>query len=181
MSRKRHYVNNPDLHAALIEYQAQVKKAEDEGKEIPVIPRYIGEAILQIATKLSNKGNFINYPFKEEMILDGVENAIAYGVRNFDTSRTNPFAYFTQIIYYAFLRRIEKEKKQLYIKHKVTQNSVINGEIFSSSEHSNQGSADYVEMDSDYMSDFVENFEKKKLAKKTKKKGLEKFIDEDNQ
>ena len=31
----------------------------------------------------------------------------------------NPFAYFTQIVHYAFLRRIQKEKKQLDIKTKI--------------------------------------------------------------
>ncbi len=119
--RKRsvHYVNNKEFLAALIEYKKQVKSAEENGLIKPPIPNYIGECILKIATHLSFKPNFVNYMFKDDMISDGIENCIQY-LHNFDPEKSsNPFAYFTQIIHYAFIRRIGKEKKQLEIKNKI--------------------------------------------------------------
>ena len=128
-----HYVNNADFLKALIEYRAQKVKAEEEGKEKPIVSNYIGECILKIATHLSYKPNFINYSYRDDMILDGVENCIQY-IDNFDpTKSNNPFSYFTQIIYYAFLRRIAKEKKQSYIKGKLLQNMPF--EAFELQEH----------------------------------------------
>ena len=98
-----------------------VKEAEEAGEEKPQVSNYIGECILKIANHLSYKPNFINYTYRDEMIADGIENCIMY-FRNFDPDKSkNPFAYFTQIIYYAFLRRIMREKKQLYVKYKATQ------------------------------------------------------------
>ena len=83
-----------------------------------MLPEYAGECFLKIAERLSHRPNFINYAFREEMVSDGIENCVMYA-GNFNPEKsTNPFAYFTQIIYFAFLRRIEKEKKQLYIKYK---------------------------------------------------------------
>lgn len=114
-----HYVNNSDFLQALVDYRAKCSQARDEGKEKPVVSNYIGECILKIATHLSYKPNFINYSYRDDMILDGIENCIQY-IDNFDPSKSNnPFSYFTQIIYYAFLRRIAKEKKQSYIKGKL--------------------------------------------------------------
>jgi len=116
-----HYVNNADFLQALIEYRSKCVKAKEEGKEKPIVSNYIGECILKIATHLSYKPNFINYSYRDDMILDGVENCIQY-IDNFNPDKSsNPFAYFTQIIYYAFLRRIAKEKKQSYIKGKLIQ------------------------------------------------------------
>jgi len=116
-----HYVNNADFLQALIDYRSKCAKAKEENKEKPIVSNYIGECILKIATHLSYKPNFINYSYREDMILDGVENCIQY-IDNFDPSKSNnPFSYFTQIIYYAFLRRIAKEKKQSYIKGKLIQ------------------------------------------------------------
>jgi len=114
-----HYVNNADFCAALVEHRKKVQEAKKAGKEKPILSNYIGECILKIATHLSYKPNFINYSYRDDMILDGIENCIQY-IDNFDpTKSNNPFAYFTQIIYYAFLRRIAKEKKQSYIKGKL--------------------------------------------------------------
>jgi DNA-directed RNA polymerase specialized sigma24 family protein len=115
------------------------------------------------------------------MISDGLENAIQ-ALGNFDPEKSsNPFAYFTQIIWYAFLRRIDKEKKQLYIKHKVTEMSVINGTTVEGGEDGD-GAPSYIDLNNDYMSDFVKGYEKKIDDKKKQqsktKKGLEKFIDE---
>ena len=102
----------------MTKFHTECKLAEQNGNEYPKIPDYVGECLLLIATNLSNKPNFIGYSFKEEMISDGIENCVLY-IRNFDPSKSkNPFAYFTQIISFAFIRRIAKEKKQMYIKYK---------------------------------------------------------------
>tara|TARA_Y100001937_G_scaffold85609_1_gene115774 strand:- start:209 stop:703 length:495 start_codon:yes stop_codon:yes gene_type:complete len=117
--RSEHYVNNKEFLAALIKHREDIEIAEIQGKEKPRIPRYIGECFLKIATHLSFKPNFVNYMFKEDMISDGIENCVQY-IHNFNPDKSqNPFAYFTQIIHYAFLRRIQKEKKQLEIKNKI--------------------------------------------------------------
>ena len=117
--RSEHYVNNKEFLAALIRHRENIEIAEIKGKDKPVIPRYIGECFLKIATHLSFKPNFVNYMFKEDMISDGIENCVQY-IHNFNPDKSqNPFAYFTQIIHYAFLRRIQKEKKQLEIKNKI--------------------------------------------------------------
>jgi len=180
--KTEHYVHNPDFVAALLEYQKECSEAEAKGLEQPQIPNYIGECILMIATRLSTAGNFCNYSYRDEMISDGVENAINYGIKNFNPEKTNnAFAYFSQIMYWAFVRRIKKEKRQVYIKHKVTQNAVITGMAVQHSEFSDNGGADFIEMDNDYMNDFVEKYEKDledKKAKSSTKKGLEKLIDD---
>ena len=125
MSRKRseHYVNNKEFLAAIIDYKDEIIIAEKRGLPKPVIPRYIGECFLKIATHLSFKPNFVNYMFKDDMVCDGIENCVQY-INNFNPDKSkNPFAYFTQIIHYAFLRRIQKEKRQLDIKQKIREKS----------------------------------------------------------
>ena len=117
--RSEHYVNNKEFLAALIKYREDIEIAQIQDKPKPPIPRYIGECFLKIANHLSFKPNFVNYMFKEDMISDGIENCVQY-IHNFNPEKSrNPFAYFTQIIHYAFLRRIQKEKKQLEIKTKI--------------------------------------------------------------
>ena len=117
--KPEHYVNNNEFFVALIEYKAKVSDANERGDPVPPIPNYIGECILKIANHLSYKPNFINYMFKDDMISDGIENSIRY-LHRFDPEKSqNPFAYFTQIIYFAFLRRIKGEKRQLEIKNKI--------------------------------------------------------------
>ena len=121
--RSEHYVNNKEFLAALIRYREDREIAVLQDKPTPVIPRYIGECFLKIANHLSFKPNFVNYMFKEDMISDGIENCVQY-IHNFDPEKSrNPFAYFTQIIHYAFLRRIQKEKKQLDNKTKIIEKS----------------------------------------------------------
>ena len=121
--RSEHYVNNKEFLAALIRLREDREIAEIRGKEKPRIPRYIGECFLKIATHLSFKPNFVNYMFKEDMISDGIENCVQY-IHNFNPEKSrNPFAYFTQIIHYAFLRRIQREKRQLEIKNKIIEKS----------------------------------------------------------
>ena len=121
MPRKRsdHYVNNKELLEAMVVYRNKCAIAKEKGLEPPLISNYLGDCFLKIATHLSYKPNFVNYMFREDMIGDGIENCVQY-IHNFNPEKsTNPFAYFTQIIYYAFLRRIQKEKKQLEIKTKI--------------------------------------------------------------
>jgi len=121
--RSEHYVNNKEFLAALIKYREDVEIAKLKDKPKPVIPRYIGECFLKIANHLSFKPNFVNYMFKEDMISDGIENCVQY-IHNFNPEKSqNPFAYFTQIIHYAFLRRIQREKRQLEIKNKILEKS----------------------------------------------------------
>jgi len=127
--RSEHYVSNKEFHNALIQYKKEVDIAKENGDPKPIIPNYIGECFLKIATHLSYKPNFVNYIFKDDMICDGIENCVQY-IHNFDVSRSNPFAYFTQVIYFAFLRRIAKEKKQLEIKTKIIERSGFD-EVFS--------------------------------------------------
>jgi|TARA_Y100000589_G_scaffold41875_1_gene35179 hypothetical protein len=125
MVRKRseHYVNNKEFLAAIIEYKKSIRDAEAAGEPKPRITNYLGECFLKIATHLSYKPNFVNYMFKDDMICDGIENCVQY-INNFDPEKSsNPFAYFTQIIHYAFLRRIQKEKKQLEIRQKIIERS----------------------------------------------------------
>ena len=121
--RSEHYVNNKEFLAALIKYQEDIEIAKLQDKPKPRIPRYIGECFLKIANHLSFKPNFVNYMFKEDMISDGIENCVQY-IHNFNPEKSkNPFAYFTQIIHYAFLRRIQREKRQLEIKNKIIEKS----------------------------------------------------------
>lgn len=116
--KSEHYVNNKDFYQALVEYNKKVNEAKEQGLPKPRITNYLGDCFLRIANHLAYKPNFVNYMFKDDMICDGIENCVQY-IHNFDIERTNPFAYFTQIVYYAFLRRIAKEKKQLEIKSKI--------------------------------------------------------------
>jgi hypothetical protein len=124
--QNEHYVNNKEFTQAVSEFNAAVKLAESKGKTPPRMTEYIGECIYKIATRLSTRPNFINYTYRDEMICDAIENCIQY-INNFDAEKSNnAFAYITQICYYAFLRRIQKEKKQVFIKQKqIEQASVM--------------------------------------------------------
>lgn len=120
---KPHYVNNKDFSLAVVEYVKLVKEAQGNGQEIPKVPNYVALSFLKIAEGLSHKGNFIRYTYRDEMVMDAVENCLK-AINNYDidaatrTGMPNAFAYFTQICWYAFLRRIAKEKKQQDIKLK---------------------------------------------------------------
>ncbi len=122
-AKTEYYVNNRDFLDAIVQYKVDVRTADKEDKAKPRVPNYIGDCFLKIATHLSYKPNFVNYMFREDMICDGIENCLQY-IDNFNPEKSsNPFAYFTQIIYYAFLRRIQKEKRQLEIKSKILEKS----------------------------------------------------------
>mgnify|MGYP003335571703 CR=1 FL=1 len=133
VATKENYVNNREFLDALMVYRQQVATAKTLGKPEPQVPNYIGECFLKIATHLSYKPNFVNYMFREDMICDGIENCLTY-INNFDPEKsTNPFAYFTQIIYFAFLRRIQREKKQLEIKSKILERSGFDEVLYTDS------------------------------------------------
>jgi hypothetical protein len=117
-----HYVDNKKFLQALIDYRKLMDAANAAGEEIPRVPDYIGECFVKIATHLSYKSNFINYTFRDDMISDGIENCLTAAAK-FDPSKSsNPFAYYTQIIYFAFIRRIQKEKKHQATKYKIIEN-----------------------------------------------------------
>ena len=116
--KNKHYVDNDQFLKAMNDWKKEVRKAKREKLPTPPVTDYIAKCFYEIAERLSHRPNFINYPFREDMIGDGIENCLQYA-HNFDPKKSeNPFSYFTQIIFYAFLRRIEKEKKQAYIKYK---------------------------------------------------------------
>lgn len=175
-----HYVNNADFLAAIKEYKAQVEEAKAKGLPKPIVSNYIGECILKIANHLSYKPNFINYTYKDDMILDGIENCIHY-IDNFDPAKSsNPFAYFTQIIYYAFLRRIAKEKKHSYIKNKLIQEMPF--EAFEIQEHDDDGHfhnayLDFMQSNQQF-DDFIE---RKKEKRKKKQASLDDFIGDNDE
>jgi hypothetical protein len=116
------YVNNKDFHDALITHKRRLEESKTNGLPPPRISNYLGDCFLKIATHLSYRPIFVNYMFREDIISDGVENCVQY-INNFDVNRSNPFAYFTQIVWYAFLRRISREKRQMEIKEKIIERS----------------------------------------------------------
>jgi len=127
---KPHYVNNANFSQAVVEYVTVLNEARDAGTELPIVPDYIARCFLKIAEGLSHKSNFIRYTYREEMVMDAVENCLK-AIENYNleaatrTGKPNAFAYFTQISWYAFLRRIAKEKKQQDVKIKyMTQSGV---------------------------------------------------------
>jgi len=122
-AQKPHYVDNKKFLEAMVEYREKCADAAEKNKSKPDVTNYIGECFLKIANHLSYRPNFINYTFRDDMISDGIENCLQY-MSNFNPEKSNnPFAYFTQIIYYAFIRRIQKEKKQMLIKSKLIANA----------------------------------------------------------
>lgn len=172
MAAKRHYVNNKDFYQAIVDYRAKVEKEPDAR-----IPEYIGVCIFKICERLSTKPNFVGYSFRDEMISDGIENCIK-AVLLFDPNRTNnPFAYFTQIAWNAFIRRISNEKREQYIKHKNVQYSYLSGEMDDSS-YGDTGGGMQIK-NNDLSNDIIANFENKltKSKKKDKMAGIEKFVE----
>ena len=175
--KSNHYVNNVDFCSAMVEFRNSVIDSKEKSLSRPIVPNYIGECFIKIATHLSYKPNFINYTFRDDMIADGIENCLQY-IDNFDPAKSNnPFAYFTQIIYYAFLRRIQKEKKQLYIKYKSLERAGLFEEL-SSRQNTNDGSPRSYAQPTlyDNMYEFLENFEASKENKNKAKGKKEKAI-----
>jgi len=112
------YVDNQQLYNALVEYKKKCKESENAGRKKPKLPDYIGDCILKIASRLSYRPNFANYPYRDEMVSDGVLNCITY-IDNFDPKlSTSPFGYLTQICWFSFVRVINKEKKEKFTQFK---------------------------------------------------------------
>ena len=134
-----HYVNNKEFSQAVVDYCTTVREAKDNKAELPVVPDYIAACFLKIAEGLSHKSNFIRYTYREEMVMDAVENCLK-AIENYNveaatrSGNPNAFAYFTQISWYAFLRRIAKEKKQQDVKIKYLASSGIEEYIISDGE-----------------------------------------------
>lgn len=171
--RAVNYINNKTLYAAMIQHRNGIEDAEREGKPKPRVSNYIGESILLICNNLAKKPNFSGYTYKQDMISDGIMDCIA-AVDNFNPDKTNnPFAYFTQIAWNAFIRRIHKEKKQTYIKHKNYENSILLDEFW---EHSTSQLKT-----NEYSDEVVRNYETKnltKIKKPSKLTGIEVFSTE---
>ncbi len=172
---KAHYIDNSKFLEEMKKFRSSVDDARLNGTKLPRIPEYVGECFIKIANNLSHKPNFLSYTFRDEMISDAIENSTIYAA-NFDPKKSsNPFAYFTQIAYYAFLRRIQREKKQLYVKYKSAEISGIMDEF------------EQLEVDGvtkqfelyDNITEFIGNFESARKAKKQKKSALDKFLEED--
>jgi hypothetical protein len=176
MASKKHYVNNKDLYVAMVKYKEDVQKAQKENRPLPIIPNYVGVCFMLICNKLSTKPNFMNYSYRDDMIADAIENCVS-AAHSFDPAKSNnPFAYFTQIAWNAFIRRIAKEKKQSYIKHKNFEN-VFTIEELDGVFHDNHNTSSF---NNEYSNDIIKSFEDK--LTKTSKKGkikLENFIEED--
>ena len=176
MAKKQsvHYVDNKKFLQAMKDWKEQCKEAEEADEELPRISDYIGECFLKIANGLSYRPNFINYTYRQEMISDGIENCLQY-IHNFNPEKSNnPFAYFTQIIYYAFIRRIQKEKKQTHVKNKLIEKQ--NYDMFTTMEHDDtkysvQG------FDPTIMLPDEDVYKPKKKEQSHKPEGLENFMD----
>lgn len=174
-----HYVDNAKFLEEIKKHKAKVAEAKKLGKPEPRINDYLGDCIMKIANKVSTIPSFYGYSFRDEMIMDGVENCITYFDR-FDADKyNNPFAYYTQIIVWAFIRRINKEEKNRYIIYKNFERSMMqNGQFESVDENENLISPPMY----DNILEFIEKFERKEKAKKDKKAslkdGLEKMLEE---
>ena len=174
-AKGEHYVDNKVFLQAMIEWKEKCKIAEEAEEQKPAVTNYIGECFLKIATHLSYRPNFINYTYKDDMISDGIENCLQYA-SNFNPEKSNnPFAYFTQIIYYAFIRRIQKEKKQTHVKNKIVASS--NYQSFDTM----PGDLTSYSIDNSFAMDNLpaEDVYKPKMVEKKSKKGLEYFMEDD--
>ena len=188
MARKKsiHYVNNSDFSTAVVSYVEKVEEARKKKTEIPKVPDYIATCFLRIAEGLSHKANFIRYTYREEMVMDAVENCLkAIGNYNLEaatrTGKPNAFAYFTQITWYAFLRRITKEKKQQEIKLKYLTKSGVESFVDVGSE---SVGADQASFFVDTLRDRIQRVrssdnEMKEIVKKERKKRKTKIADSD--
>jgi hypothetical protein len=160
-----------------MEHKRKKQEAIEKGLPEPQLSNYIGECFLKIAEGLSHIYKFINYSYRDEMVSDGVENCLQY-YHNYDPEKSRyAFAYFTQIIYYAFLRRIEKENKQLYVKYKSTQqNGILDEQELMDLDNGDSKQFEMYDNISEFIAKYEEKKNKKKLAKKPK--GIENFLEE---
>lgn len=158
--KKNHYVDNAKFLQDLDTYRKVCLAAKRAGQPNPQIPEEIGATFLAIATHLSYKPNFVNYTFREDMISDGVENCLVY-MHNFNPKKSkNPFGYFTSVIFYAFVRRIQRERKHTYLRYKLIQNAIIEGDT-NVSPTGEQGKyhVDGTMLNFDNVQEFIEKFD----------------------
>jgi hypothetical protein len=184
MNKKRtpvNYVDNAKFYEEISKYHYAYKEAKANDMPLPRISNYLGLCISEIAHGLARKPNFSGYSYKSEMISDAIENCLAY-LHSFNPEKsTNPFAYYTQTCYYAFIRRIDAEKKQSYVKYKSMEDHMLFNNINEMSAD-DQGFYQSVmsEMEMDKLASLEEKYgQKKKPAKKKKPVGVEKFIEND--
>lgn len=179
MSKKQNYINNKEFLKSILTHKKAYRLAKKMNKPLPPIPDYIGECFLKIAHGLAYKPNFINYTYREDMMGDGIENCLRYYL-NFNPAKSkNPFAYFTQIMWYAFLRRIQAESKQLYIKYKSIQNSDAFDESARQSQDDGAYDNTYLRFLQKHMGQVITNFEAKKpkkILRNKKPQGVECFF-----
>jgi len=182
--KKNHYVDNERFLNEIVEYKKRIAEAKEQGLEKPRVSEYIGKCIYLIAENLSHKPRFMNYSFRDELVSDAIENCFLY-FDNFNPDKgSNPFAYFTQIIYYAFHRRISKEEKNRYIIYKKFQESVLDTSdaalMIDSDDNHLISSTMY-----DNLNEFIKKFEGREAEKKEKRKaakeGLDKFFGEEDE
>lgn len=162
MAKAKNYINNKTLYTAMIDYRNKLEESIKNGEDKPIIPNYIAQSILLICNNLAVKPNFSGYSYKQDMISDAIVDCVA-AVDKFNPDKTNnPFAYFTQIAWNAFLRRLDKEKKQTYIKHKNFENSFLMNE-WSESDNSQLKS-------NEFSAEIIKSYENKltKVKKSTK-------------
>lgn len=168
-TKTAHYIDNKEFLKQISEYREKVLAAKEADEPKPRVTHYLGECMVKIANHLAYKSNFVNYTFRDEMILDGIENCITY-IDNFNPEKSkNPFAYFTQITYYAFLRRIQKEKKQLDIKQKYIKSVDIEGLIADEEGSGNTEYLDFIRKQADDAAMLDEKHKDQKLAKRRPK------------
>ena len=170
-----HYIDNEKFLKEMIIYKRGFDEAKSRDELPPMISEYLGECFMKIAQRLSFRPNFINYAFKDDMISDGIENCVQY-IKNFNSEKSsNPFAYFTQIIYYAFLRRIAKEKKQTHVRNKIIENSQYKSWITMEGDDSSYSVRGF---DPNVMLPEEDVYKPKKKSS-AKTKGLETFMEEE--
>ena len=159
MSAIKHYINNHDFLDALIAYRRDSVMAKRRKQIMPRIPEFIGECFLKIATHLSYKPNFVNYTFREDMISDGIENCLVY-MHNFNPKKSkNPFGYFTSVIFYAFVRRIQRERKHTYLRYKLIEQAVISGDTQTTHAGGGQYHVDSAMLAFDNVREFIQRFD----------------------
>ena len=194
MSKKKkkanHYVDNEKFFKEMCEWKKLVIEASEVDESRPPINEYIGTCFVEIAERLSHRPNFINYEYREEMVGDGIENCVMYA-HNFNPEKSkNPFSYFTQIIYYAFLRRIQKEKKQMYVKYKLIEEidkdhlfpRWVEDNVEVDMTESKNVAADYYRLSDSDIEKFIPKKERERLEReKAKNKGitLDSFLKDD--
>ncbi len=181
MKNDKNYIDNKRFYQEMVEYKKELEYAKENGLPKPPATEFMGKCFLDIANGLSYRPNFINYTYKEEMISDGIENCLQY-CSNFDPEASkNPFSYFTQIIYYAFIRRIEKEKKQSYIKSKIAMKMIDEQTLADFSDQDDANSKQYLEnlvsTDPENIVNFEKQLEKRKQGRRKYKKTLERFME----